>query len=121
MIISIMLIFGGIVRLLENETLFELFGMRKLWIDHNYFKYIYKVLGSFVILTGLVFFTISKNLEKNLNILNAIKIGLIIVGIVMVYSGYFMKLTLLFYAPDFIFCFVIAFYLHTYRNLIKKG
>jgi len=118
MIISLMLMFGGIVRLFANETLFEIFGMKNLWIDHNYFMYIYKVLGAFVILTGLIFFTISKNLEKNLNILNTMKIGLIIVGIVMLTSGYFIKLPILFYAPDFIFCFVIAFYLHT--NLSTK-
>jgi len=121
MIISLMLIFGGIVRLFANETLFEIFGMKNLWIDHNYFIYIYKVLGAFVILTGLMFFTISKNLEKNLNILNTMKIGLIIIGIVMVTSGYFIKLPFLFYAPDFIFCFVIAFYLHTNMNLTKSN
>ena len=116
MIISLMLIFGGIVRLFANETLFEIFGMKYLWIDHNYFLYIYKVLGAFVILLGLIIFRVSKNPEEYLNVLKTIKFGLILIGIVMIISGYSIKLPLLIYAPDFVFCFVIAFYLHANMN-----
>jgi len=111
-ILSIILILGGIVRLFANETVFEIFGMKNLWVNHKYFIYIYKVLGAFVILTGMFFYTISKNIEKNHNVLNTMKWGLIIVGITMSVSGYFIELPLVFYAPDFIFCFSVALYIH---------
>ena len=64
-IISLMLVFGGLVRLFANEAAFEIFGMKNLWIDQKYFIYIYKILGSFVILTGLLIFSISKNIANN--------------------------------------------------------
>ena len=118
-----MLVFGGLVRLFANEVTFEIFGMKNLWVDHKYFIYIYKVLGSFVILTGLLIFSISRNIEKNLDVFNTMKWGLIIIGTTMTIAGYYVGLPLLFYAPDFIFCFVIAFYIHTnvYSGKIKKS
>ena len=118
-IISMMLIFGGLVRLFANKAAFEIFGMKNLWIEQKYFIYIYKVLGSFVILTGLLFFSISKNIENNLNVLNIMKWGLIIIGITMTISGFYLRLSLLLFAPDFIFCFAIAFYIHAILNSKK--
>ena len=122
-IISLMLVFGGLVRLFAGESTFEIFGMKNLWIDHKYFIYIYKVLGSFVILTGLLIFSISRSIENNLTVLNTMKWGLIIIGTTMTITGYYLRLSLLFFAPDFIFCFVIAFYIHTILNSrkIKKN
>ena len=114
-----MLVFGGLVRLFAAEGAFEIFGMKNLWIDHKYFIYIYRVLGSFVILTGLLIFSISRNIENNLAVLNTMKWGLIIIGTTMTISGYYLKLPLLFFAPDFIFCFAIAFYLHIILNSRK--
>ena len=114
-----MLVFGGLVRLFAGEGTFEIVGIKNLWIDHKYFIYIYKVLGSFVILTGLLIFSISRSIENNLAVLNTMKWGLIIVGTTMTIAGYCVKLPLLFYAPDFIFCFAIAFYMHTILNSRK--
>ncbi len=118
-IVSLMLVFGGVVRLFATETTFEIFVIENLWVDHKYFIYIYRVLGAFVILTGLLFFSIARNIEKNLNILNTMKWGLILVGTTMAIAGYHIRLPLLYYAPDFIFCYAIAFYLHKNINSEK--
>ena len=110
-IIALMLVFGGLVRLFANENIFEIFGMNDLWVDHMYFNYIYRVLGAFVIFAGLLFFSVSRNIEKNINVLNVMKWGFIIIGTVMTIAGYYVQLPLLYYAPDFLFCFAIAVYL----------
>lgn len=119
-IISLMLVFGGLVRLFAGEGVFEIFGMKNLWTDHTFFIYIYRVLGSFVILTGLLIFSISRSIENNLAILNTMKWGLIIIGTTMTIAGYSLKLPLLFFTPDFIFCFAIAFYMHIILNSRKS-
>ncbi len=115
-IIATAFVLGGTVRLFANEATFEIFKMGDLWINDKYFIYIYRVLGAFVILTGLLFFSISKNIEKNINVLNIMKWGLMIVGTTMAITGYLIKLPFLYYAPDFIFCYAISIYL--FLNLV---
>ena len=118
-ILALMFVMGGLVRLFANEFTFEIFGMKDLWVDHKYFIYIYRVLGAFVILTGLLLFSISRSIENNLHILNTMKWGFLIIGMTMTIAGYYIRLPLLFYVPDFIFCFALAFYIHTIINSIK--
>jgi hypothetical protein len=86
--------------------------MSELWVEHSYFIYIYRVLGSFVILTGLVLFAISKNLEKYSGLRFILAIGFVIVGLVMMVTGILLKLPLIFYFPDFVFCFIVAWFLN---------
>ena len=119
-IVSLLFIFGGIVRLFANETVFTIFGMNDLWTDHDYFIYIYRVSGAFVILTGSIIFSISGNIIKNLNILNTIKSGLFIIGLTMAISGFVVKLPIIFYLPDFLFCFLITILFQIISNKVKK-
>jgi hypothetical protein len=107
-IFSVLFIFGGVVRLFANRTIFRIFQMEELWVEHIYFIYIYRVLGSFVILTGLILFTISKNLEKYSNLYSVLTIGFVFIGLVMIVAGVLLKLPLIFYFTDFVFCFIVA-------------
>lgn len=116
-----MFIFGGLVRLFATEVTFEIFGMKNLWVDHKYFIYIYRVLGSFVIFTGLLIFSVSRSIENYSNVLNTMKWGLIIIGTTMTIAGYYVRLPLLFYAPDFMFCFAIAFFIHIIPSSEKNN
>ena len=111
-ILSVLFIFGGIVRLFADRTLFKIFQMEELWIEHIYFIYIYRVLGSFVILTGLILFAISKNLEKYSNLCFVLTIGFVFIGLVMMVTGVLLKLPLIFYFTDFMFCFIVAWSIH---------
>jgi hypothetical protein len=97
---------------MAGETTFRLFGMTILWSDHFYFVYIYRVLGAFVILTGLLLFVIATNLETYRPVLVVMKFGFLLIGITMLLAGYLTGLPVLFYAPDFIFCFALSLYLH---------
>jgi hypothetical protein len=114
-IFSVLFIFGGIVRLFANRTIFEIFRMEDLWVEHGYFIYIYRVLGSFVILTGLILFVISKNLEKYSNLYFVLTIGFIFIGLVMMATGVLLKLPLIFYFTDFVFCFIVAWSINAMR------
>jgi hypothetical protein len=113
--LSILFICGGIVRLFANRAIFKIFHMEELWADHRYFIYIYRVLGSFVILTGLILFAIAKNLEKYVNLFFVLTIGFVFIGLVMMVTGILLTLPLIFYFPDFVFCFIVAWFLHKIR------
>lgn len=118
--LAVLLILGGVTRLFADEIIFEFCGMKDLWVSHPYFVYIYKVLGAFVILTGLLFAAISRKIRRNLNVLRTLQWGFVFVGIVMAVAGYLSQLHLIFYAPDFVFCFVIAFLIYRVVHHYKK-
>lgn len=117
---SVLFIFGGIVRLFANRTIFKIFHMEELWADHRYFIYIYRVLGSFVILTGLILSAISKNLEKYSNLYFVLRIGFVFIGLVMLATGVLLKLPLIFYFTDFVFCFIVAWSLNEMKAQLEQ-
>jgi hypothetical protein len=119
--LSLLFMFGGIIRLFANEKLFSLFWMQDLWSDHPYFLYIYRVLGAFVILTGLFIFGISKNIEGHAALIPFVKWGFLVIGCTMLATGYFVGLHWLFYVFDFIFCFGLAGYFHFIENKINSN
>ncbi len=115
-IVSIFFILGGIIRLIANEKVFQIAGIGSLWIDKSYFIYIYKVLGAFVIFCGLIFFAVANNPAKYFSLLETIKWGILIIAITMLISGLYVNLPVLLFAPDFLFCFVVAYLIY----LIQK-
>lgn len=108
-VIAALFVLGGLVRLFANQALFEIFRMETLWAGHPYFLYVYKVLGAFVILTGMIIYVISFRLQEQKNLLSALSYGFILIGLVMALTGYMAGLPLVFYIFDFIFCFILAF------------
>jgi hypothetical protein len=119
--LSLLFMFGGIIRLFANEELFRMFWMQDLWSDHPYFLYIYRVLGAFVIMIGLFIFGISKNIERNAALFPFLKWGFLVIGLTMVTTGYLVELHWLFYVFDFIFCFGLAGYFHFIENKINSN
>ena len=120
-IIAVMFIFGGVVRLFANQDLFEAFGMDSLWSDHPYFIYIYRVLGAFVILTGMMVYAITFIISENRRLMNTMAIGFIITGLTMAISGYLTKIHIGFYITDFLFCFVVAYFLFRTNYNVKQS
>ena len=119
-ILAILFLIGGIVRLFVNKSVFDLFWMQDLWSDHSYFIYIYRVLGAFVVLTGLMLYAISKNLKTYAHIFPLLKWGFLVIGLAMLITGFQVQLHWIFYAFDFIFCFFLAGYFHYLVGLLKN-
>ena len=107
-ILGALFILGGLVRIFANKALFEFFLMGELWADHPYFLYIYKVLGAFVILNGMIIYVVSFRLEEQKNLLSALSYGFILIGLVMALTGYMAGLPIAFYILDALFCFALA-------------
>jgi hypothetical protein len=111
-VVAALFIGGGIVRILADRRIFRIFRIADLWVDKPYFIYVYKVLGAFVILTGLVLWSVSEETNRSRSILRAEKTGLVLVGLIMAGTGQALRLPLLYYGPDFAFCLAVAFLLH---------
>jgi hypothetical protein len=107
-VIAVTLLVGGGVRLFANRALFERFGIGEVWLKQPYALYIYKVLGAFVILVGIITFIMAHEPERYRRLLVGLAFSFIIVGIVMIAAGALLRLPLRFYLPDPLYCFAVA-------------
>lgn len=109
-------LFGGIVRLFADETLFGLLFMQDAWSDHPYFIYIYRVLGAFVILAGLVIIQVSRDPGKYREIMHVLMWGFLVTGGVMLVSGILTGLPGYLFIPDALFAFILAVLFDRWRK-----
>jgi hypothetical protein len=107
-IFSVLIVFGGLIRLVASQQTFQSFMIEELWVSHPYFLYIYRILGAFVVLAGITMFVMSRNPVHYSRILKLWSLCFLFIGIVMFIAGFLLNMSFLHYAFDFIFCFVIA-------------
>jgi hypothetical protein len=70
--IVVTLFFGGAVRILADRPAFEAFGMGSEWPEKPYSVYIYRVLGGFVILVGVVLLGLSRDPARYARVIRAL-------------------------------------------------
>ncbi|KPK99572.1 MAG: hypothetical protein AMJ90_09335 [candidate division Zixibacteria bacterium SM23_73_2] len=117
LVISILLVIGGLVRLAATQTLFEFFGMENLWSGEPFFIYIYKILGVFVIWTGIILFICSKDLIKYKSIIKGSILTLFLFSVVSLWTGFSVGLKLRYFLVDSFFSlFLIIILLVFQRN-----
>jgi uncharacterized membrane protein len=107
-ILAVTLLAGGGVRLFANRALFEIVGIGDVWSDQAYGLYIYRVLGAFVVLVGIVVFMIARDPERYRQMLAGLAGAFLFVGIVMIVAGSVLALAPRFYLPDPLYCFAVA-------------
>ncbi|MDH4210899.1 MAG: hypothetical protein OEV79_05575 [candidate division WOR-3 bacterium] len=107
-IISVLIMFGGGVRLFAERKIFESFLIDELWSSHPYFIYIYRVLGGFVVSAGVMLFTIARDPIRYEKSLQVSGFCFSFIACVMFLSGLLLKMSFLHYAFDFVFCLITA-------------
>jgi hypothetical protein len=108
-VFSLLVIFGGLMRLVASRSTFQSFLIGELWTSHPYFVYVYRLLGAFVLLIGITLFIIAQDPEKYALILRTWGVSFFMIGVLMFFAGYFVRLSLVHYLPDFAFCFIVGF------------
>jgi hypothetical protein len=107
-VLAVLFILGGVVRLIAHRATFQAFLIGQLWSPHPYAIYIYRILGAFVVFVGISLFVTAQNPKHYATLLKMWSLGFIFIGIVMLLAGSLLRLSLIHYAPDFVFCCVIA-------------
>lgn len=107
-VLSVLIVFGGLVRIVASRQTFQSFMIEELWVAHPYFIYIYRTLGAFIALIGITMFALSQDPIRYSRLLRLWSICFLFIGIAMFVAGLLLKMSLLHYAFDFVFCFVIA-------------
>jgi hypothetical protein len=106
--VAVTLLVGGTVRIFATRALFEAFGMGDLWMQSPYSLYIYRVLGGFVVLSGIVIMVVSDAPGTYRKLLLGTAIGFAVIGAVMLASGLTSGLPVRFYLADPIYCLFIV-------------
>jgi hypothetical protein len=107
-IAALSLLTGGTVRIIATRPFFRAFGMQELWPSHTYSLYIYKVLGAFVVLVGILLWFLSRDPVRYRGIVGGFVMAFFFVGSVMTLSGCYLKLSLVHFLIDPVFCFLVA-------------
>jgi hypothetical protein len=107
-VISVLTISGGAVRLIAGRNTFDSFLIGALWSYHPYFIYIYRVLGAFVIFAGFMLFMLANSPGRYRYLIGACGFCFSFIACVMLLSGLLLKMELLHYICDFVFCVIIA-------------
>jgi hypothetical protein len=107
-VIAVTLLGGGITRILATRAVFELVSIGELWMEQPYSLYIYRALGGFVVLAGIVLLALARDPERYRTVLRACSLGFLMIGVVMIASGLSLGLPLRHYLPDPLYCFGVA-------------
>ncbi len=108
-IVSILLILGGVVRILATKTLFDLFLMGELWIEHPFFIYIYRLLGAVIVWLGIVLLICSKDLLRYRAVIQGSIIGAALFFATSFLTGFLSGLQMRFFIVDGIFALFLVF------------
>jgi hypothetical protein len=107
-VIAVTLLLGGLIRVVADKALFARFGIGGLYMSEAYALYIYRVLGAFVALTGLLVLTVSRRPERFGAVLAGLAAGFLFTGIVMLVYGWRLGVPGRYYLPDPLYCFAVA-------------
>ena len=109
MFLFLLLMLGGIVRLLANESVFRIFAMEHLWSGDPFFVYVYKLLGVFVVWMGILLFVASRDTIRYRGTIRGSILGLFLFFIVSLWTGLATGLGLQYFLVDSIFSlFLVA-------------
>lgn len=107
-VVSVLMVFGGVVRLFATKGTFQSFLIGDLWISHPYFTYIYRVLGAFVIFAGMTIFTMAQEPTRYARLLKICGLCFSIIALVMFIAGFLLRMFFTHYAFDVVFCIIAA-------------
>jgi len=106
--VAVTLLVGGTFRIFANKALFRAFGIGDLWMTTPYSVYIYRVLGGFVVLTGILMTVASGDPSRYRTFLKAYALGFAVIGVVMLVTGLTTGLPSRYYLPDPVYCFLVV-------------
>jgi hypothetical protein len=107
-IIGLLLILGGIVRFVANQSIFRIFGMEHLWSGEPFFIYNYRLLGVFVLWVGIILFICSGDLIRYRGIIRGSVLGLLLFFVISLWAGLSVGLGLKFFLVDSVFALFLV-------------
>jgi hypothetical protein len=107
LIISLILILGGIGRLVANEAIFRAFHMGQLWLNQPFAWYNYKLLGVFVLWMGLILLVCSRDVIRYRGIIRVSVLGLLLFLVISLVAGFVSGLEIQYFLVDSIFSLIL--------------
>ncbi len=107
LIISLILMIGGIGRLVANEAIFRAFHMGQLWLSQPFAWYNYKLLGVLVLWLGIILFVCSRDVIRYRGVIRASILGLLLFLVVSLVTGFAAGLEIRYFLVDSIFSLIL--------------
>lgn len=105
-----LLIIGGIIRIFSTQSTYYTLRVGYFWVENDYFKFINRVMGGLILLTGFLFLSVARDMVRFKYVLGAYSFGLIVLVGIIAISGYMLNLPIYSYLADVIFFGVIGLF-----------
>lgn len=107
---AIMLFAGGILRVLATASVFYKLRIGYFWIEDDYYKFVNKIMGAFLILCGFLFWAVAKDIIRFRFVMGPFGMGIFVFGLIIAAFGYLLGLQIWSWAPDaLLFTFIAIF------------
>ena len=90
--VAYLFILGGLVRVFATQSTFNTLRVGYFWVEDDYFKFTNRIMGGLIILTGLLFLGIARDLVRFKFVLGSFSLGLFFLSIIIGLSGYMLNI-----------------------------
>lgn len=101
---------GGIIRIFATQSTYYTLRVGYFWVENDYFKFINRIMGGLILLTGFLFLSVARDLVRFKYVLGAYSLGLLVFVVIIAFSGYMLNFPFYSYIPDVLFFTVAGFF-----------
>ncbi len=107
---ALLFLVGGVIKVFATQSTFISLRIGYFWVDNDYFIFVNRIMGGVLILSGALFWSISKDLQRFRYVLGGYSFGLLTLAVIIGISGYMLHLSLFSYIADVILFSVMGLF-----------
>lgn len=98
-----LLIIGGILRIFATQSTYDTLRIGYFWVENDYFIFINRIMGGLILLSGFLFISVARDLVRFKYVLGGYSLGLLVLVVIIAFSGYMLDLPFYSYIADVVF------------------
>lgn len=98
-----LLLVGGIIRIFATKSTYDTLRVGYFWVEDDYFKFINRIMGGLILLSAFLFFSVARDMVRFKYVLGAYSLGLLVMVVIIAFSGFMLNFPFYSYIADVIF------------------
>lgn len=97
---AFLFIIGGVIRIFATQSTFYKLRIGYFWVQDDYFIFVNRIMGGIILLTGILFLGVAKDMVRFRYILGHFALGLLSLVLIIGISGYLLGFPIYSYVAD---------------------
>jgi hypothetical protein len=107
---AFLFIIGGVIRIFATQSTFYKLRIGYFWVQDDYFIFVNRIMGGIVLLTGILFLGVAKDMVRFRYILGHFALGLFFLILIIGISGYLLGFPIYSFIADVILFGIISIF-----------